>query len=368
MYGMHFYPGVAEYRPEGKDAFRVFLNENTIRNMGPTFAGCPVFVDHVDEVESNVNELRKEADGWVVESFFNEADGKHWVKFLVCSEAGDRAIKNGFKLSNCYIPEKFASGGEWNGVPYSKEITGATYEHLALVKNPRYEESKVLTPEQFKKYNDEKRNELVRFANNKDSNDQKGDSSMNLFKRTKVENAADLDGMCVLLKNSKKEMTLAEAVIAADAHEMAKAVPLESQMVTVGDQKMTVGQLTSRYLNAKKMNEEMEKEKKENKEEDDDDVENSEDCEPKKKMNKEKEIENAEDDEEDEKKKNEEEDKKALKAKEDEKEVEEAKNKKKNAKEKAEALRNAKPQIADVSAKKPYSWGSATERGKARYG
>src|ERR1019366_6532201 len=65
-YGMHFYPGVAEYRDSPKaEPYRVFLNENTIRNMGPSFAGCPVFVEHVDGVTADVDALRSDMDGLV---------------------------------------------------------------------------------------------------------------------------------------------------------------------------------------------------------------------------------------------------------------------------------------------------------------
>ena len=93
-YGMHFYPGVAQY-DNAEGSFRVFVNEDTIRKMNPSFAGRPVFVEHVDTVEENLNELRNDADGWVIESFFNQADGKTWVKFLMVSDRGITAIEQG---------------------------------------------------------------------------------------------------------------------------------------------------------------------------------------------------------------------------------------------------------------------------------
>ena len=150
FYGMHFCPGVAEYSEPGKETYRIFLNEDTIRSMNPSFAGKPVFVDHVDEVDPNVDKLRSEADGWVIESFYNPADGKTWAKFIVVSDRGFRAIKNGFRLSNAYIPTSYGEAGMWNGVEYQKEILAGEYEHLAIVQNPRYEESVILTPENLK--------------------------------------------------------------------------------------------------------------------------------------------------------------------------------------------------------------------------
>lgn len=249
FYGMHFYPGVAEYAEPDKAPFRVFLNEDTIRAMDPSFAGKPVFVMHVDGVESNVDELRKEADGWVVESFYNSSDGKHWCKFIVVSEKGERAIKNGMRLSNCYAPISYGQGGLWNGVTYEKEIKGGEYEHLAIVPNPRYEESVILTPEEFKKYNADKVLELTRFANEKEPK-----SMLKLFKRTKVENAIDLAEMCVVLPKSGKEYTLDKLVNEMDEHITNKGYGMAhpDHMVDMGDgTKMTVKDMMGKHTEMK---------------------------------------------------------------------------------------------------------------------
>jgi hypothetical protein len=248
FYGMHFYPGVAEYAEANREPFRVFLNEDTIRSMDPTFAGRPVFVHHVDEVNQDVDQLREDADGWVIESFFNQADGKHWVKFIVVSEKGERAIKNGMRLSNCYIPKSYQPGGLWNGVEYAKEITGGEYEHLAIVPNPRYEESVIMTPEEFKKYNSDKMVELTRLAN---TNEREGKGmALKLFKRAKVENATDIEGLVVVLPKSGREVALTDMVTELDAHEAAKK---EQRMANAGDgvmmgkEKMTVGDLVAKH-------------------------------------------------------------------------------------------------------------------------
>jgi hypothetical protein len=212
-YGLHFYPGVAEYQEEGKEPYRVFLNEDTLRKMDPTFAGRPIFVEHVDEVDPDLNVLRKEAEGWVVESFFNASDGMHWVKFMTVTDAADRAIRNGHRLSNAYIPKSFKDGGLWNGVSYAKEITDGEYEHLALVKNPRYEESIILTPDEFKQYNDEKVLELKKLAN---SQEKRTKMKFSFFKKTKVENAFDPE-LQVVLPRSGKSVSISKLI--NDAYE-----------------------------------------------------------------------------------------------------------------------------------------------------
>lgn len=354
-YGMHFYPGVAEYKDKG-DVFRVFLNENTIRNMGPTFAGKPVFVDHVDEVSDDLDTLRAEADGWVLKSFFNEADGKHWCEFIVVSEKGEKAIQSGYRLSNCYVPNEFDRGGEWNGVAYQKEVTGGEYEHLAIVPNPRYEESVIMTPEQFKAYNESKRLELQRLANDKGGTDVK----LNLFKRQKVENAADIENVVVVLPKSGREVAITTLVNEADAAEEKKKLPQfanDDDKVKVGEKEMTVKELANAFL---------ERCAKDDVENDDDDVENDDDGD----------VENDDDDIDAEMDNDVDEDedaKKAAKAivKHEEKEIEDAKRKnaKAAAKKKADAVRNAyqRGNYEDV-ATKTFDPTGGVERGKSRYG
>lgn len=214
FYGMHFYPGVARYEEPDKAPYTIFLNENTIRKMDQSFAGRPVFVEHVEEVDDNINTLRAEADGWVIESFYNAADGKHWAKFIVVSDIGLSAIRRGYRLSNSYFPKSMSDGGTWNGLDYNREITDGEYEHLAIVNNPRYEESVIMTPEQFKAYNDEKQIELTRLANSKKETKK---MAFNIFKRQKVDNAVDIEGMEVELPKSKKAVSLTKMITEYDA-------------------------------------------------------------------------------------------------------------------------------------------------------
>lgn len=249
FFGLHFYPGVAEYRDDPKEKpYRVFLNEDTLRAMDKTFEGRPVFVMHVDGVEEDIDQLRGEADGWVLRSFYNAADGKHWVEFLVVSEKGLEAIQHGWQLSNSYFPQTFGSSGTWNGVSYDKEITGGEYEHLALVPNPRYEESIVLTPEEFKDYNERKKVEIERLSNQRES----GKMKLSIFQKKKVEkveNGTDLESLVVILPKSKKERTITQLVEFAD--ERLSNSPMAAHpehLVDMGEgKKMTVNDMHMAY-------------------------------------------------------------------------------------------------------------------------
>lgn len=365
-YGMHFYPGVAEYQePEG-EAFRVFLNESTIRAMDPSFAGRPLYVEHVDGVEEDVDELRGEVDGWVIESFYNKADGKHWVKFIVVSSRGEEAIKSGMRLSNAYFPKSYGQGGMWNGVSYQKEVTAGEYEHLALVRNPRYDESVVKTPAQFKAYNEEQTAELTRLANSKDKKGDKKMGAFSVFKKSKVENSDDIAGMSVMLPKSKKEITLEALINAADTVEVARSknelMAETSHQVKMHDGTMcNVGELVAKH---KTLNDElsaMKKSKAENEEDDEEKAENEEDDEK---------AENAEDDEEEKAENEEDEDADDEKKKADKKknELKEAADKKAAAKLKADKVRNARASAEQEEAEVLAFSGDQVERGKSLYG
>ena len=303
-YGMHFYPGIAEYNEGGK-AFRVFLKEDVIRKMGPSFSGCPVFVEHVDEVNPNKEDLKSEADGWVVNSFFNESDGKHWVKFVVVSDRGEDAIKNGFQLSNCYEVSGYGEGGTWNGMDYDREVTDAFFDHLALVRSPRYKESIVLNTEQFKDYNEGKRDQLKKL-----SNDKKGYLSMlKFFKKAKVENSEDFKNVSVQLPNSKKELTIEKMVSKLDEMIVDSEKPRivnSSDLVKVDGKEVSVKILLERLENAKKKKNEPDYEEDAD-EEGDDFKDNEDDEDDDKKDNEDDDKKDNEDDEDDDKKENEDE-------------------------------------------------------------
>lgn len=239
-FGLHMSPGVAEYQ-EKEGSLTILVNEDAIKKMDATFSGKPVYVDHVPEVDVSKVEL---ADGFVVKSFYNAFDGKHWVEFMVVSDKGHEAIRKGWRLSNAYIPKTYATGGQWHGVTYQKEVTDGEYEHLAIVNNPRYDESVIYTADEFKAYNERKETELKRLANSK----QGEKSVLKIFKKTKIENEADFDQMMVTLPKSKVDKTFAETVELADKFVNMAGYAAAEHMVKVNDdEEMSVGDMTDCY-------------------------------------------------------------------------------------------------------------------------
>lgn len=366
-YGLHFYPGVAEYQEPGKEPYRVFLNEDTLRSMDRSFEGRPVYVMHVDGVDDDIDVVRQEADGWVTQSFFNEADGKHWVKFIVVSERGERAIKQGMRLSNCYVPASFGKGGLWNGVSYDKEITGGEYEHLAIVPNPRYEESVILTPDQFKAYNEEKKIELVRLANEEKET---RPMALKLWNRSAEKDFAVLLAKVVSLPKSGKEFTIEQLANDRDDLEDPKAKRKANgdHLVEYNGTSMTLNELMAKH---KAVCDELEGMKKANAEKDDEEKKENDDMEGDDSMD----NEDDEDMDEDDKKKKENEDdadadaaKKAEKAEKAKNELEAAAAKKAEAKAKAARLRNAGPTNEPEETATVEFSEDRVARGKAKYG
>lgn len=296
-YGLHFQSGVAEYPEfvgESGNPLRIYVDSDTAKAMDPSFRGKPVFVQHKVGISP---EDFQEADGYVWKSFFNKSDGNHWAMFLVTTEKGEEAIRNGAKLSNAYFRKTQSGPGEWHSVPYDEKVESAEYEHLAIVENPRYEESIILTPDEFQKYNEDKEAELLKLANSKPKEKKKREGLMfNMFKKTKVESeeSAEMKDMVVKLPSSGKELSIEELIQNADEYEKEKEnkkknkkknedkEPKEEGMENEDKEKMSLndedmGKIVKMvYEKMANMEEEKKKENKKKNDEEDEKTENEE--------------------------------------------------------------------------------------------
>ena len=165
-YARHIKEGLVHYLENGKDVLYLVKND-ALKKMNESFDGKPVYVRHVDRVD--MDNLREQADGYVVKSFYNEFDGAWWTEMLVVSDKGHEAIKKGWAVSNCYSPTEYGAGGSYHDIDYQKEIKNGEYEHLAIVPNPRYEESVIMTPEEFKEFNEGKKQEIEKLKNSQEN-------------------------------------------------------------------------------------------------------------------------------------------------------------------------------------------------------
>lgn len=164
-FARHIKEGLVHYLENGKDKLYLVTNE-ALRKMNASFEGKPIYIRHVDEVDTD--KMKEEAVGYVVKSFYNEFDGAWWAEIIADDEA-QGYINKGWAVSNAYLPTELGSGGVSHDIDYDKEVKNGVYEHLAIVDNPRYEEAVIMTPEEFKDFNDGRKAELDKLKNSKEN-------------------------------------------------------------------------------------------------------------------------------------------------------------------------------------------------------
>jgi hypothetical protein len=286
-YTRHIQAGVVKYKNE-----MVLVENDTLKKMMPNMIGIPVFVDHQDV---DLENLKAQSDGYVTESFYNEKDGWFWAKFIAVTDKAKEAIKNGWRVSNDYFVIDSKGGGSWHNVDYDREILDGEYSHLAIVDNPRYEEARIMTCDEFKKYNLDLENELKELKNSKEATILKtGGSKIMKFFTKKKEEVNNIDEISVELSNGK-EMTVTEMVNAMEESKKEEEKKNsdskvdENTKVNVCGSDMTLKELKNKYedMMNKKKNED-EKAEKEKADKEAEEKKNADDAAAKKKEEEEK--------------------------------------------------------------------------------
>lgn len=164
-FARHIKEGLVHYLEKGEDKLYLVTNE-ALRKINVSFEGKPIYVKHVEEVD--VDKMKEQAVGYVVKSFYNEFDGAWWAEIIADDEA-QGYIEKGWAVSNAYLPTELGSGGVYHDINYDKEVKNGVYEHLAIVNNPRYEEAVIMTPDEFKDFNESRKAELDKLKNSKEN-------------------------------------------------------------------------------------------------------------------------------------------------------------------------------------------------------
>lgn len=236
--------GVVKYDDE-----MVLIKPENLMAIAMDFKGAHVIIDHQDVAE---NEANDKIVGYINNVWFNENDGWAWCDFTVNSEEAITLINQGYSVSCAYFP-KYAEGGTYHNIPFDKEIVGGEAIHLAIVKNPRYEDAIIL------KNSINKIMTIFKFKKPKENKAEVREIELEnaLFEIEEGENVSVAE-MVEAYKNSKKNEAKEEEkeepkVNADDEYEV------DGEMVKVSE-------LASAYKASKKKNEsEEEKEEKENK-------------------------------------------------------------------------------------------------------
>lgn len=365
FYCRHMQPGTALYEDgEGNETILVDLEgmQNLIASVGKR--SIPVYINHQPVVLKNIKD---EAAGYVCDSFYNQLDGWGWFKFIAVDDKAHECVRNGWSVSNAYVVSRFGPAGRKNNCPYNREVLDGEFTHLAIVPNPRYEGAMILTPEEFKHYQDDLEKKLKELQNSKERK-----PMFTFFKSEKKQVAANEVDMDTHVEfENGKSLSMREMIEA-----VVQNAKKEHQLFDVGGKKMTAEEIKNAY---EKMNKKA-KMKKNEKKDDDEEVEEEGEEDPKhkedesgsdKKKNK-KMKKNAEMDEEEDCMNSEEDEDEAT----HEEKAEVKKNKEKRNSivlvEKSdkyfEEMRNAHLRDADPSAQMITTSIDQIERGRQRYG
>jgi len=185
FFAKHMQPGVCGYGTE-----TVLVDTDAMKKMiGNDAIGKPIYVLHNSAPnDERLAKLREEAEGYIIDSFYNELDGWAWFECLATGDGAHQALARGWSVSNAYLPTKWDKGGTKNNVPFDREVMDGVYTHLALVPDPRYEDACIMTPEQFGQYQDSKKRQLEELRNSKSSEEKK---MFKLFNRDRKPATAD---------------------------------------------------------------------------------------------------------------------------------------------------------------------------------
>jgi uncharacterized small protein (DUF1192 family) len=137
-------PGLVRYKGEdGKPDDMVLVTEEALERMAKSFIGKPVVDwDHAEVWPAMIAEGK--ADG-IVSDVWKGEDGWWHCSFEVWDAEAIRHCESGDWFVSCaYIPTEIdKKGGKHHSIPYTEEVLDGEYTHLALVKNPRYENARI---------------------------------------------------------------------------------------------------------------------------------------------------------------------------------------------------------------------------------
>ena len=271
VYCRHMNEGLAKY---DEDNTMLLVSTEAMKKMSPTLNAKPVYIDHK---EVKLDTLKNDADGYIIDSFYNEMDGWLWAKMMLITDEAKDVVRRGYSVSNAYSPRTSGLGGTCHNVPFDDEVKDGNFTHMALVSNPRYENAKIFTPDEFKSYQSKLKKQLIELQNSK--KESKGMKILDFFnvKKEVVENSSEIDKDTFLMISDKHApIKLGEMVsFVENAMDEEKKEKKENDCdekymentLTVGGEEMTVRELANRYGKMKaKKNAITEKEAKEAKE------------------------------------------------------------------------------------------------------
>jgi hypothetical protein len=117
----------------------ILVGQEALSRLASTSLGIPVVIDHPQELITDETITNLEIVGRVSKMEYDQFSDTWLAEFVLDNQKGIDLLQSGWGVSTAWFGEKYASGGTLNNVPYDRELVEGRYEHLAIVKNPRYE-------------------------------------------------------------------------------------------------------------------------------------------------------------------------------------------------------------------------------------
>lgn len=255
----------------------ILVSKEALENLAPTMQGVPVVIDHPDMPITDQNIGSLPVVGRVADMHFIQEDDVWYAHFVVDNAKAIELLQQGYGVSTAWIGSKYASGGTFNNCPYDRELIEGRYEHLAIVRTPRYEMAVGPIFLNSKDRQETDNRDIISNANNKGANSMLGKLWKRIIQKEEIMSNSNEE---YLIEVDGKEMSLAEIIKNSKKN--------EDESYDVDGEKMTVNELITAYKNLKtKKNADEEEVKKEDEEK----KENAEEEEEKKEEKEEKEDE-----------------------------------------------------------------------------
>ena len=125
-------PGLVSYA-EQKDGGIELLRKPTIDKALNTFVGKNLQLGHFNSAKHGV----------IDKVYFNSEDGWYYAEGSVDTDEARQAIEKGLTVSCGYAVHELGEGGKHHGCAYKQEILDITFDHMAIVRKPRYEDAEL---------------------------------------------------------------------------------------------------------------------------------------------------------------------------------------------------------------------------------
>jgi hypothetical protein len=251
----------------------IYVSQEALWRLAPSALGIPVIVDHPTELITDENVSNLAVVGRVSAMEYDAISDTWDAVFVVDNEEAISLLQNGWGVSTAWFGDKYASGGTHNNVGYDRELIEGRYEHLAIVKTPRYEMANNPIFLNSNTLQDDHNKDIIKPSNEKIEPKTRGQQNMigKIFKRLisreelktneGEELFVDIDGVDVPLTevisdvktlrlNKKNEDEEKEKEEKKEAKKMAN----DTDEVDVDGEKISVNALKQMYKENKKNN------------------------------------------------------------------------------------------------------------------